>query len=403
MKRLATSLLLVAALVYVGTTAWEEAGAPAWVGYLRAAAEAGMIGGIADWFAVTALFRHPLGIPIPHTAIIPRKKDQLGASLSSFVGTNFLVESTVRGRVSRADAAGRLGGWLQDPANARRVSDEAAALLRGVLTVLRDEDIKAALEFQLMRRAATTPVSQPLGRLLGQVVADRAHAGLVDVIVASTWTWLRDNRATVLRVVEGQAPGWSPRFVDEAVSRRIYDEIMRVATATREDPDHEIRQTVDRLLTGLAVDLQRDPDTIHRVHRARDGLLTHPEARAVLDELWTSLRLTLTELVEDPDSGLRVQVSEQLTRLGGQLVEDEELRSKVNGWAEDAISHVVVGYQDQITAVISDTVQAWDAEETSHRVEVQVGRDLQFIRINGFAVGALVGLAIHGLTVLITG
>lgn len=401
MKGIATGLLLVAAVVYAATTWWEANDAPGWVGYLRAAAEAGMIGGLADWFAVTALFRHPLGIPIPHTAIIPRKKDQLGESLSTFVGENFLLESTVRQRVDRIDVAGRVGAWVSQRANAERATAEIAAVLSGALTVVRDDHLRASLEFALMRRAAVTDVSRPLGRLLGQVVADGGHHGLVDVIVESTWTWIKDNRETVLRVVKGQAPTWSPTFVDDAVSRRVYDEVLRTAAEVRADPHHRIRATFDRLLAQLAVDLQQDPDTIARVQRAKDGLLTHPEARRVLDDLWSSLRDTLAELVEDPDSGLRQQVTDQLVALGDRLVAEPTLRDRVNGWAQDAAAHVVVGYRDQITSIITDTVEAWDAEETSARVEVQVGRDLQFIRINGFVVGALVGVILHAVTTVL--
>jgi uncharacterized membrane-anchored protein YjiN (DUF445 family) len=398
MKTVATGLIVLAAVVYVLAVRWEDAGGPAWVGYLAAAAEAGMIGGLADWFAVTALFRYPLGLPIPHTAIIPRKKDQLGDSLSTFVGENFLQADSVRSRVDTVDVAPRLGQWLVQPVNARRVSDELAAWSRGALRVLNDESVRASVEFTVMRRLATTDVSQPLGRLLAQVVADGAHHGLVDVIVERTWLWLRDNRSTVLRVVAGQAPGWSPRFVDEMVAGRIYEEIMRVATAVRDEPDHEIRDTFDRLLTNLATDLQHDRDTIARVERARDGLLTHPESREVLDHLWVSLRHSLLDLVDDPDSGLRAQVTDQLVVLGGSLQSDEDLAAKVNRWVSDGVVHVVTTYRPDVTAVISDTVRSWDAEETSSRIELHVGRDLQFIRVNGFVVGALVGVIIHGLT-----
>jgi uncharacterized membrane-anchored protein YjiN (DUF445 family) len=400
MKLVATGLIALAAVVYVVAVRWEDAGGPAWVGYLAAAAEAGMIGGLADWFAVTALFRHPLRIPIPHTAIIPRKKDQLGESLSTFVGDNFLQADSVRSRVGAVDVAPRLGQWLAQPANAERVSAEVTAWARGALQVLDDRRIRASVEFAVMRRLATMDVSQPLGALLGQVVADGAHRGLVDVIVDRTWLWLRDNRGTVLRVVAGQAPGWSPRFVDDLVATRIYDEIMRVATAVRADPEHEIRATFDRLLANLAVDLQHDPQTIARVERARDGLLTHPQSGELLDHLWSTARQSIVDLVDDTDSGLRPQISDQLVRLGDSLQQDPELAATVNRWVADSVVHVVTTYRGDVTAVISETVRAWDAEETSARIELYVGRDLQFIRINGFVVGALVGVVIHALTQL---
>jgi uncharacterized membrane-anchored protein YjiN (DUF445 family) len=398
MKAVATGLIVAAAVVYVLAARWERADGPEWVGYLAAAAEAAMIGGLADWFAVTALFSHPLRLPIPHTAIIPRKKDQLGASLSTFVGENFLQETSVRARIDTVDVAVRLGAWLAVPANAARVSDEVAAWARGGLRVLSDHDVRATVEFAVMRKLATMDVSQPLGTLLAQIVRDGAHRGLVDVIVDRTWLWLRDNKPTVLTTLAGQAPGWSPRFVDDLVAERIYGEIMRVATEVREQPDHDIRGTLDRLLVNLAHDLQHDVSTIHRVERTRDELLTHPEARRLLDYLWTSAQQSLAEMVDDPASGLRTQISDQLRKLGSSLQEDAELSAKVNRWVADAVVHVVTSYRDDVTAVISDTVRAWDAEDTSRRIELHVGRDLQFIRINGFVVGALVGVVIHGLT-----
>ena len=398
MKAVATGLIVAAAVVYVLAARWERADGPEWVGYLAAAAEAAMIGGLADWFAVTALFSHPLRLPIPHTAIIPRNKDQLGASLSTFVGENFLQETSVRARIDTVDVAVRLGAWLAVPANAARVSDEVAAWARGGLRVLSDHDVRATVEFAVMRKLATMNVSQPLGTLLAQIVRDGAHRGLVDVIVDRTWLWLRDNKPTVLTTLAGQAPGWSPRFVDDLVAERIYGEIMRVATEVREQPDHDIRGTLDRLLANLAHDLQHDVSTIHRVERTRDELLTHPEARSLLDYLWTTAQQSLAEMVDDPASGLRTQISDQLRKLGSSLQEDAELSAKVNRWVADAVVHVVTSYRDDVTAVISDTVRAWDAEDTSRRIELHVGRDLQFIRINGFVVGALVGVVIHGLT-----
>jgi uncharacterized membrane-anchored protein YjiN (DUF445 family) len=401
MKRTATGCLVLAGVVYLLTTWALERGAASGWEFLQSAAEAGLVGGLADWFAVTALFRHPLGIPVPHTAIIPRKKDQLGASLSTFVGENFLVPATVRSRLARFDVAAVSGRWLAQPEHAERAGDELARLARGAITVLRDEDVQRSLEFTLLQKAATADVSRPLGRVLRQVVDDGAHTGLVDLIVGSTWQWLHDNGATVQRVVAGRAPGWSPKFVDQAVAQRVYAEIMRVVTEVRDDPHHEIRQTVDRLLLDLARDMQRDPETIARVQRTKDALLTHPRTREILDDLWASARVILTDLVSDPDSGLRRQTVEQVQALGARLESDEALRTKVNGWVADAASNVIERYRDEVTAVISETVQGWDAAETSRRIEVQVGRDLQFIRINGFVVGALAGTVIHGLTVLI--
>ncbi|HEY5031718.1 MAG TPA: DUF445 family protein, partial [Actinomycetes bacterium] len=241
MKAIAGALLVVAAITYVITLRSAHGSAPGWVAYLRAAAEAGMVGGLADWFAVTALFRRPLGLPIPHTAIIPTRKDAIGQSLGEFVGTNFLAEEVIRDRLRRADLAGRAGAWLAHPEHAGRVTTELANVVRGGLGLLRDEDVQAVLDQAITQRLLAIPAGPPLGRLLGEVVADGAHRGLVDLTADNVHTWLLDNRDAVVGVVAEQAPSWSPRFIDEAIGERVYSEVLRVVGEVRADPNHALR------------------------------------------------------------------------------------------------------------------------------------------------------------------
>ena len=399
MKTVATALLVVAAVVYAVTRRWQATGAPGWVGYLNAAAEAGMVGALADWFAVTALFRHPLGLPIPHTAIIPTKKDALGHSLEDFVATNFLSADVVRDKVHRVQVAGRLGAWLSDPAHARRVTGELATAVRAGLAVLRDEDVQEVLEKTVLRRVVDHPWGPPAGRLLGEVVREGTHHRLVDLLVAHIHAWLVANRDAVVKVVQQQAPSWSPNWVDDLVAGRVYAEVLRFAGEVRAQPDHPVRQAVDALLAELADDLQHDPATIERAEALKERLLAHPEVRQAVAAVWTTARRMLLDAVDDPESELRVRVLDGLVSLGERLAVDEDLRTKVDGWVEDATTHVVSTYRDEIATVISDTVNRWDARETSRKVELQVGRDLQFIRINGTVVGALAGLLIHAVTV----
>jgi uncharacterized membrane-anchored protein YjiN (DUF445 family) len=401
MKAFATGLLLVAALVFVVTRLAEQAGAPAWVGYLNAAAEAGMVGGLADWFAVTALFRRPLGLPIPHTALIPTKKDQLGESLSDFVGENFLSADVVRDKLARADLAGRLGVWLRQEPNALRVTSELAALTRGSLGVLRDDEVRSTVEFAIMRRLAMMEPGPPLGRLLSGIVTDGGHHKAVDLLVVNAHEWLLANRWAVVSQVAAQAPGWAPKLVNDAVASKVYAELVRVAGQVRDDPDHPFRKTVDRYLHELAHDLQHDPPTRQRARDLMTRLLAQPEVRQAFGDAWAAARRMFGEMVDDPDSELRLRVTQALRDLGVRLVEDPGLRSKVDSWAQDAAVHVVGNYRREITAIISDTVDRWDGEETARRVELQVGRDLQFIRVNGFVVGALAGVVIHAVAQLL--
>jgi uncharacterized membrane-anchored protein YjiN (DUF445 family) len=402
MKSVAGGLLVLAGIVYVVARRVEEAGAPAWVGFVRAAAEAGMIGGLADWFAVTALFRRPLGLPIPHTALIPTRKDALGESLGDFVGGNFLAEEVVRSRVRQAGVSARVGVWIAEEPNAQRVAAEIAVAVRGALEVLRDDDVQDLLERTVLRPLAEAPVGPPLGQLLGRVVEEGSHHGLgVDLAVDETRRWLVANRRTVVSVVAAQAPSWSPRLLDDVVASRVHAELLRFVEEVAGDPDHSFRRAVDRFLGQVALDLQHDHRTMQRADELKDRLLERDDVRAATGRVWASARRVLLEAVSDPTSDLRRRAVRGLQGLGRRLVDDDELRRKVDGWLEEAVVHLATNYRDELTAVISDTVRRWDVDETTRKIELQVGRDLQFIRVNGTLVGALVGMVIHGVSLLL--
>ncbi|MCT2585726.1 DUF445 domain-containing protein [Actinophytocola gossypii] len=401
MKLVALSFLLGATVIFLAMSFWQSAGAPGWVGYVRAAAEAGMIGALADWFAVTALFRHPLGIRIPHTAIIPTRKDALGSSLGDFVGTNFLSEQVVRERLRRIGVARRLGGWLGEPANAERVTAELSTVVRGAVAVLRDEDVQAVMEQAVVRRVVAVPWGPPLGKLLGGVIADGSHHKLVDLMCDRAYEWVKANHTTVLRVVSDRAPSWSPRFVDSMVADKVYGEVLSFAWLVKTDPNHPMRMAIDKFLAEFAADLRTDPATMERAEQVKQQVLEHPEVQNVIGSAWSTAKAMLLDAAEDPSSELRRRVREGLVSLGRRLTDDDALRDKVDGWVEGAAAYVVLNYRDEITTLITDTVQRWDAEETSRKVELQVGRDLQFIRINGTVVGALAGLLIYTVAQLI--
>jgi uncharacterized membrane-anchored protein YjiN (DUF445 family) len=401
MKGVAGGLLLAVAVLYVVTWRWEVAGAPGWVGYVNAAAEAGMIGALADWFAVTALFRRPMGLPIPHTAIIPTRKDALAANLQRFVGENFLSEAVVRDKLHRAGLVLRAAGWLREPAHAARVTGELGTLVRAALVVLDDDDVQRVLEDTLVRRLAEWPVGPPAGRLLDGVVEDGTHHRLVDIGLDEGLVWLVENADVVERVVLAQAPTWSPRFVDVAVAHRVHAEVLRFLREVRADPDHRVRHALDAFLVELARDLREDPTTMARAEDVKRRVMAHPRIREAVEALGATARRVLLEALDDPDSALRERVTSGLVALGERVTEDAELRAKLDTWVEDAATHVVTRYRDELTEVITDTVNRWDAEETSERIELHVGRDLQFIRINGTVVGALAGLVIHAVTTLL--
>ncbi|MFF3732708.1 DUF445 domain-containing protein [Streptomyces sp. NPDC002476] len=398
MKATATGLLLLVALVYVLATWAEHAGVSGWPGYVAAAAEAGMVGALADWFAVTALFKRPLGLPIPHTAIIPTKKDQLGQSLGSFVGENFLSGDVVRSRIHALGIGGRLGAWLAEPAHAGRVTAELATALRGALTVLRDSDVQAVVGEAITRRANAAEIAPGLGKMLEKVVADGGHRRVVDLICVRAHDWLVLHGDSVMEAVQGGAPGWTPRFVDKRVGERVYKELLRFVTEMRDMPGHPARASIDTFLTDFAADLQADSDTRARVERLKSEILGRGEVQEVIASAWASVRAMIIAAADDEQSELRLRARASLLTFGARLATDGRMQAKLEGWLEDAAVYVVTTYRAEITSLISDTVASWDAEQTSKKIEAHIGRDLQFIRINGTVVGALAGLLIHTVT-----
>ncbi|MEV8454469.1 DUF445 domain-containing protein [Streptomyces sp. NPDC052095] len=395
MKTTATGLLLLVALVYALATWARSAGVGGWPGFVAAAAEAGMVGALADWFAVTALFKRPLGLPIPHTAIIPTKKDQLGASLGSFVGENFLSGDVVRGRIHALRVGQRLGAWLAAPAHADRVTAELSTALRGAMRVLRDSDVQAVVGEAITRRANAVEVGPGLGKMLEKIVADGGHRKVVDLVCVKAHDWLVRHGDSVMDAVQGGAPGWTPRFVDKRIGERVYKELLRFVTEMRDMPGHPARASIDTFLTDFASDLQTDSDTRARVERLKSEILGRGEVQDVIASAWSSVRAMIIAAAEDEQSELRLRARASLMALGARLSTDERLQAKLDGWLEDAAVYVVTTYRTEITSLISDTVAGWDADQTSKKIEAHIGRDLQFIRINGTVVGALAGLLIY--------
>ncbi|MFD7429142.1 DUF445 domain-containing protein [Streptomyces sp. NPDC059818] len=395
MKTTATGLLLLVALVYVLATWAKNEGVGGWPGFVAAAAEAGMVGALADWFAVTALFKRPLGLPIPHTAIIPTKKDQLGASLGSFVGENFLSGGVVRDRIHSLGIGGRLGAWLAEPEHADRVTAELSTALRGALTVLRDSDVQAVVGEAITRRANAAEIGPSLGKMLEKVVTDGGHRKVVDLVCVRAHDWLVLHGDSVMDAVQGGAPGWTPRFVDKRVGERVYKELLRFITEMRDMPEHPARGSIDTFLTDFAADLQTDSETRARVERLKSEVLGRGEVQDVIASAWSSVRTMVIAAAEDEQSELRLRARASLMSLGARLATDGRLQAKLEGWLEDAAVYVVTTYRAEITSLISDTVAGWDADQTSKKIEAHIGRDLQFIRINGTVVGALAGLAIY--------
>ena len=395
MKAVALSFLLGATVIFLACRWWQAEGGPSWLGYVGAAAEAGMVGALADWFAVTALFRHPLGLKIPHTAIIPRKKDQLGEGLGTFVRENFLSAEVVETKLRDAEIASRMGKWLSEPANAARVGDETATVLRAVVELLNDEDIQQAIDRTIVKRLAEPQWGPPAGRVLSQLLAENRQEALIQLLCDRAFEWALNAGPTIERVVLRDSPTWSPKFVDQLVGDRIHRELMDFTDKVRRDPHHELRQSATRFLFEFAGDLQNDPATIAKAETIKDQLMARDEVTRAAETAWKTLKRLVLDGVDDPSSALRERIADSVVRIGESLRDDAELRDKVDNWIVRGAQHLVTRYGSEATSLITDTIQRWDADEASRRIELHVGRDLQFIRINGTVVGALAGLVIY--------
>ncbi|MCW2798361.1 DUF445 domain-containing protein [Nocardioides sp.] len=396
MRTLAVSLLLFAALVYVVTI--DQDG---FLGFVNAGAEASMVGAIADWFAVTALFKHPLGLPIPHTALIPKRKDELGKGLEEFVGENFLQEDIIRDRISAATISLRVGRWLSDPVSARRVVDEIADVAVIGLGKIRDEHVETLVLEGLVPRFREEPISPLLGGLLSEALSDNLHHGLVDLALDELHGWLQANPETVTEVLGERAPWWAPPRLNDRIAARIHVELVRWVGDIRSDPRHHARFALDSMLEQLARDLLHNPETQARTERLKERLLDHAQVLSSSVSLWNALRRALTGSLEDPDGAVRKRLLAEVCAFAERLEEDEALRSRLDTTASDAAVFAVSRYGDEVIAVITHTIERWDGKEAARRIELHVGRDLQFIRINGTIVGGLVGVLIHTTAVMI--
>jgi len=401
MRIVATGLLIVMAALYIAARSFEHVH-PA-VGFVRAFAEAAMVGGLADWFAVTALFRHPLGLPIPHTAIIPRNKDRIGDTLATFLRDNFLTPAVVARRMARLDVAGAAGRLLAAPSGGDdRIRRGASRLLADSLEALNDERLGGMIKASLTQRIGQLNVAPLLGQVLTAAMKDGRHQPVLDALIRWAAHTLDANSAMIHQMVHeksGTLMRWTG--LDETLATKIIEGLDRMLQEAAEDPAHRLRVKVEEGLMKLAFDLQHDPDMQARVDRIRDEMVANPAMQRWLDGLWQAARAGLLKAARDPQAALAGKLGEITRQIGETLRDDPELKHLVNRFARRVTVGTAARYGDNIVKLVSETVRGWDAQTITDRLENAVGRDLQYIRINGTLVGGLVGVALHTLAMVL--
>jgi uncharacterized membrane-anchored protein YjiN (DUF445 family) len=399
MKTRATGLLIVAAIIFVVARIFH--GDHSWLDYVQAAAEGAMVGGLADWFAVTALFRHPMGIPIPHTALVPARKDQLGEALGEFVEDNFLSTPVIADKLRTAELTRRAADWVGRPGNAATLARHTSAGLAGAAGVLRDETVQGAIEQGLkgwMQRVELAPLA---GRAIEIATAQGRHTELVDAGMRGVLRFLDEHREDLRGRFGRKSPWWVPESIDDRIFDKLFDGLRGFLTEVGETPDHDFRAYLDTRVAELAARLRSDPDLIARGEALKAEVLSHPAVRRWTGSLWADLKAGLNRQAGDPSSELRRRIESEAISLGRLLAADPELREKVDRWLESVLIYAVEEQRHQAGELIASTVARWDPDDASNRIELAVGRDLQFIRINGTVVGGLAGLSIYAIGQLI--
>ena len=397
-----TSLLGVMAVIFLACSWAQSRGASAaWIGYVRAAAEAGMVGGLADWFAVTALFKYPMGIPIPHTAIIPNKKDQVADALSEFVSENFLNARTITQKVMEAGIPERVGSWMAQPANAERVSEEVGTFTVRMVEGIDAREAEAFIDTQVVDRFADPIWAPPLGRALEGLIADGKVEPVVDDIVAWARRKVDGMEGTVVSLIDERMPRWAPQFAKDLVGQRVYDELVSFMADVDANDDHEARRAVRRQINQFAQDLQFDGEMISRVEALKGDIMASNAVRSASAGIWEQISRSLVEAASDPASALRRKVAEVSVEWGTKLRDDPAVRADAERRLEKVTHYAAENGADQIVGIIAETIQRWDGQEAAEKIELMVGKDLQFIRLNGTVVGALAGLVIYTVTQLL--
>jgi uncharacterized membrane-anchored protein YjiN (DUF445 family) len=397
MKVVATGLLVVMAAVFVAARAFE-ARYPA-LAYLKAFAEAAMVGGLADWFAVTALFRHPLGVPIPHTAIIPRNKDRIGEALANFLKENFLIPSVVARRMRNIDVAGAAGRFLQTPAGeGTRIRAGASRLIADIFESLDDERLGGIVKSAISTRLRKMEVSPLLGHALASAINEDRHVPMLEAAIRWTARALDANEPLIREMVHKKA-NWVLKLagLDAKLADAIIDGLRKLTVEMSTDPAHPVRVKVEEALAQLANDLQTRPETRERVEAIKEQLLDNKSVSLWLDTLWQKGREAIIRAARNPDAVMAGKLGEIMRSMGGTLEKDRRIRAAINQFARRATVGMAASYGGSIVKLVSETVRSWDARTVTNRLEAAVGRDLQYIRINGTLVGGLVGVALQVL------
>jgi uncharacterized membrane-anchored protein YjiN (DUF445 family) len=400
MKIAAAGLLVLMAALFFTARALEPD--YPWLSWVKAFAEAAMVGGLADWFAVTALFRHPLGLPIPHTAIIPRNKDRIGETLANFIRENFLLPSVVARRMRNIDVAGAAGRFLKTPeGEGTRIRQGASRLIADVFEGLDDERLGGIVKGAIAARLQKMELSPLLGHALASAINEDRHVPMLEASIRWIAKALETNEEMIREMVHKKA-NWVLKLagLDAKLADAILDGLRKLTAEMSTDPAHPVRAKIEEALAQLANDLQTNPGTRAKVEEMKEQLLANRSVALWIDTLWQNGREAIIRAARNPDATMAGRLGEVLRSMGESLEKDARIRAAINQFVRRAAAGMAQSYGSSMVKLVSETIRGWDARTVTGRLEAAVGRDLQYIRINGTLVGGMVGIAIHSLDMI---
>ena len=393
MKLIASGLLVVALGVYIVAKLLEPA--HPWLGYVRATAEASLVGGLADWFAVTALFRRPLGLPIPHTAIMQTQKDRVGRILGNFVQNHFLSRAVLDARLAGVRPASRAAEWLNDPDHRRQLARQLAGGFARAVEALPEDQVKEFVQRSAVSRLEAMQLAPLVGDVLTIAAADGRPQELLDEATRLIGGAVADGREQIQAKVRQESPRWLPFGVRDAIADRMINGIQRLLAQVSADPNHPLRERFDTVVKDFIQRLKSSPELIARAERLKYELLGHPVVEDLVSSVWDRVRSAAEKYRTDPDQASLEPLEGALAALAASLGTNAELRGEVDRFVTDVVASLLEQHRHEVANLIAATVRDWDPEVAATRIELAVGRDLQFIRLNGTLVGGMAGLVIY--------
>ena len=394
MRHLATALLIVMLAVLVLANVFLSVHPS--VGYIRAFAEAAVVGALADWFAITALFRQPLGLPIPHTAIIPRNKDRIGESLGRFVESNFASPEVVAAKLASVDLSGKLATWLSEQGRADLLADYVTRLIPELLDSMDERHVQRFVSASMLEKAARVDLGPLLGEAVMMLTAEKRHQRLLDKLLLEADEYVTANESRIRqRVRKNTAWFWQRLSMDDKVGESVVAALREVVAEIARDPAHPLRLRLDTAIGKLASDLATSPEYREQIAAHARKLLEHPALRDYATGVWRDIRNGMREDIDSEESAIRAWMRSVIGSGANTVLQDPGLRERLNNWMRDVLVEAVQSHQRDVGRLIADTVREWDTQTVTRRIERQVGEDLQYIRINGTLIGGLVGLVIY--------